>query len=1200
MVSVACALALSAASAPAAHAERFAIAFGDDVVNDGNLCTVTCQPGRGGIMAGDLNAPAGAAVVGGEMFVPEAFGNRVSVFDVQTGAFLRAFGRNVGGENVNTCTTTCYAGMSVFCLPGHPFPCTKFDVGYLYDGMMAPDGIAALGNELFIPEDQSLRVSVWDAATGAFVRAFGAGVGGPGVDTCTGSACQQAAVTDADAAAVVRNPSGIAIDDGKAYVTDRGNARVSVFNAATGVFLFAFGKDVGGTGVDTCTATCQKGTVGDGAGELDGVGGLAAGGGQVFVPESFNNRVSVFDAATGAFVRAFGNDVGGPGADTCTTSCHAGGAGDGAGQILIPNGAAIDGDQLLVTESFNHRVSFFSLASGAFVRAVGKDVGGSGVDSCTTSCQVGTADGGAGRLDSPANATVAGERLIVPDAGDARVSVLDAQTGAFRYATGTSTQPGGGDELERCRAICQRAGAGANRSPQGLAVAGGELFVTEAGAQRIGVFDAATGNFLRALGRDVGGPGVSACTDACQNATVLGDGAAGELISPFGVAAADGKLFVTDAADSRVSVLDAATGAFVRAFGSDVGGAGVDVCTTSCQPGTPGDGAAELTQPLGIAVAGGEVFVVDQALRRVSVYDAATGSFARAFGKDVGGSGVDSCTATCHAGSAGGAAGQLQAPTGIAVAGDEVFVTDGLPNNRIAVFDRTTGAFLRAYGKGVGGAGVDVCTTTCQRASPLATDFVGAGGLNSPTAAAVAGGELLVADFANNRVSVFDAATGVFRRAFGRDVGGFGVDTCTATCGPGNITADTTGDAFSALFPSDGPARELLFPFGVAVAGNGVFVSEGGNGRVSVFTASSDVTAPDTAITSGPSGPTNDATPPFGFTSPDGGVDFECRVGAAGYRDCASVFTTAPLTDGSHTFAVRAIDAAWNYDATPATRSFVVDTAPPATADDVPLPFTTPLAVTLAAVDTGTGVDQTYYTKGVNPPVPTTASALYDPAAKPSLNPGERIYYFSTDKAGNAEVPHLSRLNECADGVDNDRNGARDFPEDGGCISATDPTEAFSACPGAVLTGTIQGNRLAGGAGDDCIHGLGGVDSLNGRGGSDQVYGDDGDDEVAGGDGADAVYGGSGADSVFGGAGADFVSGGPGRDRLYGGATDDGDATGDDRFFAADNTFDHVYCGDGSDTAYIDADDGVTGCETVYVRTTGAGGRVTYIRRTTG
>ena len=78
-----------------------------------------------------------------------------------------------------------------------------------------------------------------------------------------------------------------------------------------------------------------------------------------------------------------------------------------------------------------------------------------------------------------------------------------------------------------------------------------------------------------------------------------------------------------------------------------------------------------------------------------------------------------------------------------------------------------------------------------------------------------------------------------------------------------------------------------------------------------------DVTAPPTTIDGGPSGPTNDSTPTFNFSSTDGTATFECRVDSGSFAACTSPHTTPVLTDAAHTFEVRAKDAAGNVDATP-------------------------------------------------------------------------------------------------------------------------------------------------------------------------------------------------------------------------------------------------------------------------------------------
>lgn len=90
---------------------------------------------------------------------------------------------------------------------------------------------------------------------------------------------------------------------------------------------------------------------------------------------------------------------------------------------------------------------------------------------------------------------------------------------------------------------------------------------------------------------------------------------------------------------------------------------------------------------------------------------------------------------------------------------------------------------------------------------------------------------------------------------------------------------------------------------------------------------------PATTIDSGPSGATADSTPTFSFSSSEPGT-FECAVDSAVFSACSgpgAAHTTATLTDGSHTFAVRSIDVATNADPTPAERAFTVDTAAPET-----------------------------------------------------------------------------------------------------------------------------------------------------------------------------------------------------------------------------------------------------------------------------
>ncbi|HEU0023678.1 MAG TPA: DNRLRE domain-containing protein [Thermoleophilaceae bacterium] len=99
-----------------------------------------------------------------------------------------------------------------------------------------------------------------------------------------------------------------------------------------------------------------------------------------------------------------------------------------------------------------------------------------------------------------------------------------------------------------------------------------------------------------------------------------------------------------------------------------------------------------------------------------------------------------------------------------------------------------------------------------------------------------------------------------------------------------------------------------------------------------------DTTAPETTLTGGPSGSVASTSASFTFSSSEAGSTFQCSLDSTtAYGACSSPKAYTGLAAGSHTFRVRAIDAAGNVDATPATRSWTVqagDTAAPDTTID--------------------------------------------------------------------------------------------------------------------------------------------------------------------------------------------------------------------------------------------------------------------------
>ncbi len=179
-------------------------------------------------------------------------------------------------------------------------------------------------------------------------------------------------------------------------------------------------------------------------------------------------------------------------------------------------------------------------------------------------------------------------------------------------------------------------------------------------------------------------------------------------------------------------------------------------------------------------------------------------------------------------GGKGDAPGQFNEPTGIAVAGGEVFVSDAR-NGRIQVFD-FEGRFRRQIG--------------APGEAP--------GKLGRPMNLAISRGELYVADYWNDRIEVFSLA-GKYRRSIGSRGSGPGQFNA-----PGGVAVGEDGDLFVADFYNqrvqqlrpDGrfvrqwgetgrtgwTAGRFSYPTDVALGADGtLYVADGYNDRIQVF-----------------------------------------------------------------------------------------------------------------------------------------------------------------------------------------------------------------------------------------------------------------------------------------------------------------------------------------------------------------------------
>lgn len=262
----------------------------------------------------------------------------------------------------------------------------------------------------------------------------------------------------------VKEPIGIAVNtsNGNVYVGDDQNNRVQELNEK-GEFIRTFGWGVsnGEAKFEICTSSCQTGSSGGGAGQFHETGWITVdSSGNVWVGDEGNNRVQEFNEK-GEFIRTFGWGVsnGENKLEVCTSSCHAGIAGSGNGQLSNPTGIAVSGGHVYVADLNNARVEEFS-TEGSYIT------------------KFGTSGSGEGQLSYPAGVAI-----------DSSGNVYVADSGNGRAEEFTS----GGSYVGQIA----KAGTGNNEVKEPLGVAldsSGNLYIADAGNNRIVKWAPGNGN----------------------------------------------------------------------------------------------------------------------------------------------------------------------------------------------------------------------------------------------------------------------------------------------------------------------------------------------------------------------------------------------------------------------------------------------------------------------------------------------------------------------------------------------------------------------------------------------------------------------------------------------------------------------------------------------------------------------------------
>jgi outer membrane protein OmpA-like peptidoglycan-associated protein len=212
------------------------------------------------------------------------------------------------------------------------------------------------------------------------------------------------------------------------------------------------------------------------------------------------------------------------------------------------------------------------------------------------------------------------------------------------------------------------------------------------------------------------------------------------------------------------------------------------------------------------------------------------------------------------------------------------------------------------------------------------------------------------------------------------------------------------------------------------------------------YTWTVDSTAPATILTVKPADPATTTAATFEFSSDDAGATFECKLDSGAFEACTSPTSYSGLSQGSHTFELRAGDAIGNTAAT-VSHTWVVDSVRPTTTiTDIPGSPWNSSDVTLAFSSDDAGA--------------TFGCKLDDGAFAPCASPKD--YTGLSDGRHDFEVRAVDSAGNVGDAdaevVDIDTTGADTTIDAGpsGATSATAATFAFSTTEPAGTFGRFE------------------------------------------------------------------------------------------------------------------------------------------------
>ena len=307
-----------------------------------------------------------------------------------------------------------------------------------------PNGVAvdSSGN-VYIADLRNNKIRKITVATGIITTVAGTGA--------QGSTGDGAAAT----LAKLYWPNGVAVDgSGNIYISDYGNNRIRKVTLATGVITTVAGNGTSGNSGDGVAGGATLASINNPSGVA-----VDSGGNNLYIGDYLNNRVRKVNGGTITTVAGNGSP-GYSGDDAAATSA-----------TLQPTGVAIDGSgNLLIADPVNHSIRKVTISTGIITTLAGTGFPGFSGDAGPAA---------AAQLYAPNDvSTAANGDIYIADSANNRIRKITALTGVISTVAGNGTAGYSGD--------AGQATSAALNGPNGVVVdSSGKIYIADFNNNRV-------------------------------------------------------------------------------------------------------------------------------------------------------------------------------------------------------------------------------------------------------------------------------------------------------------------------------------------------------------------------------------------------------------------------------------------------------------------------------------------------------------------------------------------------------------------------------------------------------------------------------------------------------------------------------------------------------------------------------------------